>query len=305
MNEFVSLSLVPMLCGILAAVSCTLVGNFLVLRRQSLLADAMSHVALPGIVGAFLVTGAIAPAAMILGAAAAGIAAVFLIELVQRTSRLEPGAAIGAVFTGLFAFGVLMLEQSDTSNVHLDVEHALYGNLENLIWLDGTGWAALLDWRALRTLPLELPFLAAVTLLIALIVLLFYKELRLVTFDPDFARVIGVRSGLANFLIAISAAVTAVAAFSAVGSILVIAMYVAPAAAARLLTDRLHTQIVLSAAIAAACGALGFVFAAYAPVWLGFSSALSAAGMIAALSGVAVVVAAVFAPRATRKPATA
>jgi manganese/zinc/iron transport system permease protein len=300
MNEFVALSLVPMLTAILAAVSCTLIGSFLVLRRQSLIGDAMSHVALPGIVGGFLLTGGTATIAMLGGAIAAAVLAVALIELVGRTSRLEAGAAIGAVFTGMFALGVLMLEQSDTSKVHLDVEHALYGNLENLVWLDGTSWAALLDPQALSTIPRELPFLALVTGALALLIALFYKELRLITFDPDFARAIGIPSGLISFIIVVAAAITAVSAFSAVGSILVIAMYVCPAAAARLLTDRLDRQILWSAGIAALCGGLGFVVAAYVPVWLGFQSALSAAGMIAVFSGLSVLVAAVAGPRHTR-----
>lgn len=305
MNEFVALSLVPMLTGILAAVACTLVGNFLLLRRQSLLGDAISHVALPGIVVAFLITGGITATAMTVGAIVAALIAVAAIEAVQRTSQLEPGAAMGAVFTGLFAFGVLVLEQSDTSNVHLDVEHALYGNLENLIWLDGTGWAAALDWDALRSLPRELPFLAIVTLALAALIALFYKELRLVVFDPEYARAIGVRAGAVSFAIVVGGAVTAVAAFAAVGSILVIAMYVCPAAAARLLTDRLDRQILYSVAIAAACGGLGFLTAAYVPVWLGYASALSAAGMIATLSGLAVLVAALAGPREMRERSAA
>ena len=147
--EFVPLSLPPLLIGIFAAVACALPGNFLVLRRQALIGDAISHVVLPGIVVAFLVTGVISAWPMMLGAAGAALVAVVLIEAVRRLGRIEPGAAMGVVFTAMFAGGVLLLEQSDTSNVHLDVEHALYGNLESLIWLDATGWASLLDPVAL------------------------------------------------------------------------------------------------------------------------------------------------------------
>ena len=147
--EFVQLSLTPMLIGILSAVACALPGNFLLLRRQALIGDAISHVVLPGIVVAFLVTGTVTAWPMMLGAGAAAIVAVLMIEAVKRLGRVEPGAAMGLVFTTLFAAGVLLLEQSDTSSVHLDVEHALNGNLESLIWFDATGWGSLLDPEAL------------------------------------------------------------------------------------------------------------------------------------------------------------
>ena len=89
---------------------------------------------------------------MMIGAAVAAVVAVVLIEVVRRVGRIEPGAAMGVIFTAMFAGGVLLLEQSDTSAVHLDVEHALYGNLELLIWLDATGWGSLVDPVALAGL---------------------------------------------------------------------------------------------------------------------------------------------------------
>ncbi|MEK9661574.1 MAG: metal ABC transporter permease, partial [Alphaproteobacteria bacterium] len=168
--EFVQLSLAPLLIGTLAAVACALPGNFLLLRRQALIGDAISHVVLPGIVVAFLVTGTVAAWPMMLGAATAAIVAVMLIEAVRRLGQVEPGAAMGVVFTALFAAGVLLLEQTDTSGVHLDVEHALYGNLESLIWLDARGWTSLTDPAALAGLPPQLPRIALVALLVTLFV---------------------------------------------------------------------------------------------------------------------------------------
>ncbi len=109
---FVQLSLTPILIGVLAAIACALPGNFLILRRQALIGDAISHVVLPGIVVAFLITGTITTAAMMVGAAGAAILAVVLIEAIRRLGRIEPGAAMGVVFTALFAGGVLLLEQS-------------------------------------------------------------------------------------------------------------------------------------------------------------------------------------------------
>ena len=163
--EFVALSLTPILIGICVAVACALPGNFLLLRGQALIGDAISHVVLPGIVVAFLLTGVVATGPMLFGAAGAAVLAVIAIDLIRRLGRIEAGAAMGVVFTAMFAGGVLLLERSDTSSVHLDVEHALFGNLESLIWLDATGWASLVDPVALAGLPAELPRMALALLL--------------------------------------------------------------------------------------------------------------------------------------------
>ena len=106
--DFVMFSLTPMLIGVLASVACALPGNFLILRRQALIGDAISHVVLPGIVAAFLITGTVAAFPMLLGAAAAAVLAVILIEAIKRFGRIEPGAAMGVTFTSLFAAGVLL-----------------------------------------------------------------------------------------------------------------------------------------------------------------------------------------------------
>jgi len=182
-SEFVPLSLVPMLTGIFVAVACALPGNFLVLRRQALIGDAISHVVLPGIVVAFLLTGVVSTWPMLLGAAGAALVAVLAIEGVRRLGKIESGAAMGVVFTAMFAGGVLLLEQSDTSNVHLDVEHALYGNLESLIWLDATGWGSLFDPEALATLPVELPRMAVTLVFVTLFTAIFWRPLKISTFD--------------------------------------------------------------------------------------------------------------------------
>jgi len=299
-EEFVPLSLTPLLIGIFAAVACALPGNFLVLRRQALIGDAISHVVLPGIVVAFLLTGTISAWPMMLGAAGAAIVAVVLIELVQRLGRIEPGAAMGVVFTSMFAGGVLLLEQSDTSSVHLDVDHALFGNLESLIWLDATGWSSLLDLEALGGVPVELPRIALTMLGVIAFTLLFWRPLKLSTFDEGFARTLGIRTGVLGMGLVVVAAIAAVAAFDAVGSIIVIAMFICPPAAARLMTNRLEHQIAWSVVFAIASAVLGYVLAGYGPLWLGGRDAVSAAGMIATVSGLILAVTALFGPCRTR-----
>ncbi len=302
-EEFVPLSLTPLLIGTFAAIACALPGNFLVLRKQALIGDAISHVVLPGIVVAFLVTGSISTWPMMLGAAGAAILAVILIEAIRRLGQIEPGAAMGVVFTTMFAAGVLVLEQTDTSSVHLDVEHALYGNLESLIWLDATGWASVLDPVALGGLPPELPRIAVTMLGVSLFIWLLWRPLKISTFDEGFARTIGIRTGALGIALVIAAAIAAVAAFDAVGSIIVIAMFICPPAAARMMTNRLETQIAWSILFAALSAVAGYVIAGYGPLWLGRSEAVSAAGMIATISGLVLAVCAAFGPCRTRSGA--
>ena len=299
-SEFVPLSLVPMLTGIFVAVACALPGNFLVLRRQALIGDAISHVVLPGIVVAFLLTGVVSTWPMLLGAAGAALVAVLAIEGVRRLGKIESGAAMGVVFTAMFAGGVLLLEQSDTSNVHLDVEHALYGNLESLIWLDATDWGSLFDPEALATLPVELPRMAVTLLFVALFTAIFWRSLKISTFDEGFARTIGMKTGPLGLGLVIVAAIAAVAAFDAVGSIIVIAMFICPPAAARMMTNRLEYQIAWSVLFAALAAVLGYVLAGYGPLWIGMRDSVSAAGMIATVSGVILGFAALMGPHRQR-----
>lgn len=299
-SEFVQLSLTPMLIGSLAAIACALPGNFLVLRRQALIGDAISHVVLPGIVAAFLITGSVSTWPMLLGAAGAAVVAVVLIEAIKRLGRIEPGAAMGVVFTSLFAAGVLLLEQSDTSSVHLDVEHALYGNLESLIWFAAEDWSSLVDSAALRELPPELFRMAGAAFVIALLTLIFWRPLKLSTFDEAFARAVGIPTVAVSLGLVIVSAVAAVAAFDAVGSIIVIAMFICPPAAARLMTNRLERQVFWSIVFATLSAVLGYVLAGYGPLWLGGEHAVSAAGMIATVSGLILALAALFGPHRSR-----
>lgn len=294
--EFVALSLTPMLIGICVAVACALPGNFLLLRRQALIGDAISHVVLPGIVVAFLLTGVVATGPMLVGAAAAAVLAVIAIEAIRRLGRIEAGAAMGVVFTAMFAGGVLLLEQSDTSSVHLDVEHALYGNLESLIWLDATGWGSLLDPDALATMPVELPRMVVALALICAFLFVFWRPLTVSTFDEGYAQGLGIATSPLGLALVVVSAIAAVAAFDAVGSIIVIAMFICPPAAARMMTNRLGHQVAWSALFAALAAILGYVLAGYGPQWIGVPGSVSAAGMIATVSGVILAVAALAGP---------
>lgn len=294
--EFVQISLVPLAVATLAAIACALPGTFLILRRQALIGDAISHVVLPGIVVGFLVTGTLASGAMFAGAAAAALVAVVLIELVRRLGCIEPGAAMGVVFTALFALGVLLLEQTDTSSVHLDVEHALMGNLESLVWFDAEGFASLADPAAFAGLPPELARLAAVAGLIALLTVVFWRPLKLSTFDEGFAATLGLPVRAIGLGLVGTAALAAVAAFDAVGSIIVIAMFICPPAAARLMTERLEHQVAWSLGFAVLSAVGGYLIAGHALPLAGLDVTVSAAGMIAVVSGLVLALACAIGP---------
>ena len=286
--DFLRLDLPALLAAILACGSCGLLGSFLLLRRDSLLGDALSHAVLPGIIAGFAITGARAGLPMLLGALAAALLAVFLIGLVRRVARLESGAATGAVFTSFFALGLMLMEATGARSVDLDLDCVLFGQLESVVWLEAQGFASLLDPVALAALPRQLFLLAAVAVVLAGLVALLWRPLHLLCFDPDYAAAIGLPARGLELALNLMVAAAAVAAFEAVGSILVVAMLVCPAAAIRLLTDSYRTQVLGGAALGAALGALGYAVAGPLPAAFGQSFSLNAAGVIGTLGGVTV-----------------
>jgi len=297
LHEFVSLDAPPMIAGTLAALCCGLLGNFLVLRRLSLMGDAVAHSVLPGIVVAFLVAGTRASLPMFLGAAASGLIAAALIEVVRRLGRVETGAAMGVVFTVLFALGVLLIERAAARHVDLDADCVLHGQLETLFWFPPEDSSEFWTVRTLAAVPRQVWTLGLMTLITIAFIAALFKELRLAAFDPALASSLGFSAGLMHFALMVMVAAAAVASFEAVGSILVIAMFVCPAATARLLTDRLLPQIVVSAGVAIAAGVGGYLLAAFGPGWIGLPNAVNAAGMMTVVSGVLLAAAAVLGPR--------
>ncbi|MFO0189122.1 MAG: metal ABC transporter permease [Alphaproteobacteria bacterium] len=287
-EDFFRLDLPALLAAILACGSCGLLGSFLLLRRDSLLGDALSHAVLPGIIAGFAITGARAGLPMLLGALAAALLAVFLIGLVRRVARLESGAATGAVFTSFFALGLMLMEATGARSVDLDLDCVLFGQLESLVWLEAQGFASLLNPVALAALPRQLFLLAAVAVVLAGLVALLWRPLHLLCFDPDYAAAIGLPARGLELALNLMVAAAAVAAFEAVGSILVVAMLVCPAAAIRLLTDSYRAQVLGGAALGAALGALGYALAGPLPAAFGQNFALNAAGVIGTLGGLAV-----------------
>jgi manganese/zinc/iron transport system permease protein len=254
-----------------------------------------------GIVMGFWVTGTRAAGPMVLGAMAAAVAAALLIALLRRLTRLEPGAAMGVVFSGMFALGIVLIEVSGAHAVDLDVDCVLYGQLEALIWPAATGAGSLLDPAALAEFPDEVKTLAVVLALTLGLLALLWKELRLAAFDPDFAATIGFAPRRLSLLVLVLVSVACVAAFWAVGSILVIAALVAPGAIARLLTNDYAMQFRISALAAVVMGAGGYWVAALAPGLLGLGYGLNAAGMMAVMAGLLLALAWAFGPFSRRR----
>jgi manganese/zinc/iron transport system permease protein len=284
-DDFFLISFVPILTSLFSALSCTLVGNILVLRKQSMLSDTISHVALPGIVISFLIFENLGSYFMLVGAAVAGLAAAGTIAVLRSYTSMDNSAAMATTLSVFFAAGVLMIELTAGGNVHLDVEHALYGNLESLIWIDGESLMSVFDPAARQTIPVELSLAIIGFVLIASLMLVYWRFITISTFDQTFAEISGVPVVVVSAGLALAATIAAVISFDAVGSIIVVSMFVCPPAAALILTQSLRDQVGLSLLFSALSAVLGYVVAGYVPILLGFETSISAAGTIATLSG--------------------
>lgn len=295
-HNFLTTDLMPMLACVLAALCTGLLGNFLVLRRMSLMGDAISHAVLPGLVLAFIFTGSRATLPMLIGAGLTGLLTVGLVSLVRRLGRLDTGTAMGVVFSILFALGVVLIERA-ARQVDLDAECVLYGMAETLFWQSAPArWSDLISPASLAGIPRQVTTLLVMSVVAAAFIAIFFKELRLASFDTALAASLGFRPGLVNAALMAMVAASTVAAFEAVGSILVIAMLVCPAATARLLTDRLRSQLLVSAIVATLSGILGYILGAFGPHWLGHDRSVSVTGMMTVVAGILLFIAVIASP---------
>ena len=273
--------------GVLCAMSCALLGNFLVLRKMSMMGDAISHAVLPGLAAAFLLTGHRASLTMFLGAAVVGLLTALFTQWVHDFGKVDHGAAMGVVFTTLFAIGMVLIVRA-ADHVDLDPGCVLYGSIEiapldrvHFLWADPP--------RVAMTLGIVL-------MVNVLMVVVFFKELKISSFDPALATTLGIPARAMHYLLMALVAVTTVASFEAVGSIVVIAMLIVPAAAAHLLTDRLVSMILVSLVLAALSAVAGHVSAITVPTWFGFSDTTTS-GMMAVASGLIFTAVMLLAPR--------
>lgn len=267
--------------GSMVAISCGLLGCYLILRKMAMVGDAISHAVLPGIVIAFLVAGNRDSATMLLGAGLIGVFTTFLIEFLHRKGNLQSDASIGVTFTWLFALGVILISVY-AGQVDLDQECVLYGEIAYVpldLWIlqDGTNLG-----------PRTLYVLSFVLIGVVTFILLGYKELFLTTFDPAYAAAIGISATLWHYLLMGAVSFTTVAAFESVGAILVVALLIAPPATAYLLTDDLKVMLLITVGLGVVISILGYYLAA--------SIDASIAGAMSTVAGLLFALAFLFSP---------
>ncbi len=268
------------LIAVVVAVACALPGVFLVLRRMALMSDAISHSILLGIVLGFLLVGNLTSPLLVIGAALIGIVTVVLVEILNGTGLVREDAAIGLVFPVLFSIGVILIARK-AGGVHLDIDAVLLGEL------------AFAPFDRLTVFgidvgPQSLYLMLGILLINVVFILVFYKELKLSTFDTALATALGFSPAVIHYSLMSIVSVTCVSAFNAVGSILVVALIIAPPAAAYLWTDRLDRLLVLSALIGAVSAISGY--------WIAFVLDASIAGAMAGMCGVSFGASLLFAP---------
>jgi len=274
-----SASLEIQLIAVLVAVACALPGVFLILRGMAMMSDAISHAILPGIVIAFLITGNLSSGWLILGAGLSGVLTVALVEVLRTTGLLKEDAAIGIVFPALFSLGVVLIAVF-ADDVHLDTDAVLLGELA----------FAPFDRHVIlgREVPRAAVVMGIILVINAAFITLFYKELKMSTFDAALASSFGFAPSVLHYGLMALVSTTAVGAFDAVGSILVVALMVAPPAAAYLLTRRLSSMLVWSALIGCLVAVWGY--------WMARLLDASIAGSMATMAGILFVIVLAFAP---------
>lgn len=253
------------------AISCGLLGVYLILRKMAMVGDAISHAVLPGIVIAFLISGSRGNVPMLIGAAAVGVLTTILIELLHKKANLQEDASIGITFTWLFALGVILIS-SYTGQVDLDQECVLYGEiayvpLDPILLADGTNLGPRALWIS-----------GGVLVLIISAIIAGYKGLLITTFNPDYAAALGISTAFWHFAFMGLVSLTTVVSFESVGAILVVALLIAPAAAAYLITENLKPLLLLTALF----GVLTAIGGYYLALWLDGSIA----GAMATFAGI-------------------
>ena len=264
----------------LIAIACAIPGTFLVLRKMAMISDAISHSILPGIVIGFFITQDLNSPLLILLAALTGILTVVLVEYIQKTGLVKEDTAIGLVFPALFSIGVIMIAKN-ANDVHLDVDAVLLGELafapfdRLLIFGVDVG-------------PKSLWIIGTILIITIGLLFAFFKELKVSTFDAGLAASLGFSPGIIHYGLMTVSSVTTVGAFDAVGAILVVALMIAPAATAYLLTNELKRMLIYAVCFG--------VFSAISGYWVAHLLDASVAGSITTMLGIIFLIVYLFAP---------
>ncbi|MEX2174753.1 MAG: metal ABC transporter permease [Pirellulaceae bacterium] len=261
-------------------ITCALLGCYLVLRRMSLLGDAISHAVLPGLAVAFLLTGSLTGWPMFVGAVVIGILTSVLTQAIAGLGKVSEDTSMGVVFTSLFALGVILV-MGFAAQAHIDADCILYGQIEYV--------AVDLPPPPALPIPRSIWTLASMLLVTLLFVAGLWKELKFVAFDPALAAAMGFSVPAIHYALMAMVAAASVASFEVVGSILVVAMLIVPATAAALVTDRLRWMLAWAAAFGIVSALFGYLAAAQLDT--------SVAGMMAVVAGLQLTGAVFLSPR--------
>ncbi|MBC6497463.1 MAG: metal ABC transporter permease [Alphaproteobacteria bacterium GM7ARS4] len=278
LHSFLAIDMPALLAASLCGMSASMVGAILHYRRVLLMGDALSHSVLPGIVISFAITHMVSPPMMVTGALIAALITVWLITWLDHITPLSTHSLMAIILTSMFALGVTLLERLDLSGLHIDIQHALFGNLSAIIaptWMEGTGMT-LARWTDMLSLPIR--FLAFSFLCVASFVFTFRKELALLCFDEDYAKSIGYNAPFLRYGFAFILALTLVSAFQAVGAVLIITLLTCPILTASLLSMRLIPQMVLAILLSLLAVFCGYTIAVI--------TSLNAAAVIALTSAI-------------------
>ncbi len=268
------------LIAALVAISCAIPGVFLVLRKMAMISDAISHAILPGIVDGFLLTKSINSPLLILLAAITGVLTVVIVELIGKTNLVKEDAAIGLVFPMLFSIGVILISRN-VGNIHIDTDTVLLGELAfapfDRVMVAGIDLGPKGAWVMGAILLLNIAFVSV-----------FFKELKLTTFDAGLAASLGFYPAVLHYSMMGIVSITTVGAFDSVGAILVVALMITPAATAYLVTDDLKLMLVFAAAIGVLSAITGY--------WMANIMDVSIAGSMASMCGLIFLLVYLFAP---------
>ncbi|MFT4780883.1 MAG: manganese/zinc/iron transport system permease protein [Psychroserpens sp.] len=264
----------------LVAIACAIPGTFLVLRKMAMISDAISHSILPGVVVGFFITQDLNSPLLILLAALTGVITVVLVEYIQKTGLVKEDTAIGLVFPVLFSIGVIMIAKN-ANDVHLDIDAVLLGELAfapfDRLLISGIDVG-----------PKSLWVIGVILLITIALLLAFFKELKLSTFDKGLAASLGFSPVILHYGLMTVSSITTVGSFDAVGAILVVALMIAPAATAYLLTTDLKKMLVLSIFFGVVSAISGY--------WLAHWLDASISGSITTILGLLFLIVYLFAP---------
>lgn len=242
------------LTGCLVALNCGLLGNFLVLRQMSMIGDAISHAVLPGIVIAYLWTSSRDTGIMLLGASLTGILATLLIEFIHRKVKLQADASIGVVFTFMFAIGIILIS-AFANQVDIDQECVLYGEIA-YVPID-----VIISKSNINLGPKAVYLQSLNLILVISFISIGYRNLKITSFDPNFAKTIGIPTQLWQYLLMAFVSFTTVNSFETVGAILVVGFIIGPPSIAYLLSNNLRTMLIVTAIVGVLISITGYYLA--------------------------------------------